>query len=102
LFVIAIIGKVAAGWAVPWIRFNRRGVGVGMIPRGEVGLIFANIGLTAGVLTRELFSAVLIMVMGTTFIAPPLLKWAFGRGGITDPSSTEMGPLPVKEPEQLP
>jgi Kef-type K+ transport system membrane component KefB len=100
LFLIAILGKVAAGWAVPWIRFNRSGVGIGMIPRGEVGLIFANIGLTAGVLTRELFSAVLIMVMGTTFIAPPLLKWAFGRRGITDPSSTETGPLPVAHPEE--
>ncbi len=99
LFLIAIVGKVAAGWAVPWIKFNRSGVGIGMIPRGEVGLIFANIGLTAGVLTRELFSAVLIMVMGTTFMAPPLLKWAFGRRGMTAPSDSQVSPLPPKHPE---
>jgi Kef-type K+ transport system membrane component KefB len=97
LFLIAIVGKVAAGWAVPWVKFNRAGVGFGMIPRGEVGLIFANIGLTAGGMTRDLFSAVLIMVMGTTFIAPPLLKWGFKRGGMTDPSDLQVGQLPEKE-----
>ncbi|MCZ6917940.1 MAG: cation:proton antiporter [Gemmatimonadetes bacterium] len=81
LFGIAVVGKLAAGWAVPWRRFNRLGVGIGMIPRGEVGLIFANIGLTTGVLGDELFSAVVLMVIGTTFVAPPLLKWSFGRWG---------------------
>ncbi len=94
LFIIAILGKVAAGWAVPWIPFNRAGVGIGMIPRGEVGLIFANVGLMAGVVTRELFSAIIIMVMGTTFIAPPLLKWGFGRWGVTHPSEARAGPVP--------
>jgi Kef-type K+ transport system membrane component KefB len=100
LFLIAIVGKIAAGWAVPWQPFNRLAVGVGMIPRGEVGLIFANMGLMAGVLTRELFSAILIMVMGTTFMAPPLLKLAFGRGGMTHPSDRRSEPFmaAVKEP----
>jgi Kef-type K+ transport system membrane component KefB len=92
LFVIAVIGKIAAGWAAPWLKFNRPGVGIGMIPRGEVGLIFANMGLMAGVVNTELFSAVVIMLMGTTFIAPPLLKWSFGRWGVTD--STGLHALP--------
>jgi Kef-type K+ transport system membrane component KefB len=83
LFVIAVLGKLASGWAVPWRRFNRWAVGVGMAPRGEVGLIFARIGLTAGVLSQQLFSAILLMVIGTTFVAPPLLKWAFARFGST-------------------
>jgi Kef-type K+ transport system membrane component KefB len=83
LFFIAIVGKVAAGWAVPWRRFNRVAVGVGMIPRGEVGLIFANMGLVMGVLSTELFGSIIIMVIGTTFVAPPFLKVAFGRGGVT-------------------
>lgn len=84
LFVIAVIGKVAAGWAVPWRPFNRVAVGLGMMPRGEVGLIFAQIGLSTGVLSTRLFSAVLIMVIGTTFIAPFTLKWSFTRWGTTE------------------
>jgi Kef-type K+ transport system membrane component KefB len=81
LLLLAVIGKLAAGWAPFWIRCNRWAVGIGMVPRGEVGLIFANIGLAAGVLSQSLFSAVLLMVMVTTFIAPPLIKTAFERGG---------------------
>src|SRR2546427_2288479 len=83
LLAIAVLGKLAAGWGVPWRRFNRWAVGIGMAPRGEVGLIFANVGLSAGVLSSELFSALLVMVIGTTLVAPPLLTWAFGRWGAT-------------------
>jgi Kef-type K+ transport system membrane component KefB len=80
LFAIAVIGKVASGWAVPWRRFNRRAVGIGMAPRGEVGLIFAQIGLGAGILSNRLFSAILFVVVATTLVTPPLLKWAL-KGG---------------------
>ena len=48
-----------------------------MIPRGEVGLIFAQMGLTTGVFDAGLFSAVTLMVMVTTFVAPPLLQRLF-------------------------
>jgi Kef-type K+ transport system membrane component KefB len=48
-------------------------IGIGMIPRGEVGLIFASMGLATGVLSNSDYSAVTVMVMLTTFIAPPLL-----------------------------
>jgi Kef-type K+ transport system membrane component KefB len=78
LILLAIVGKVAAGWAVPWVRFRRLVVGVGMVPRGEVGLIFADIGRRAGVLNEAVFGAVLLMVMVTTFVAPPALKLLFG------------------------
>jgi Kef-type K+ transport system membrane component KefB len=74
---LAIIGKVAAGWAAPWERYRRLVVGVGMVPRGEVGLIFANIGLRTGVISDAVFSALLLMVMITTFVAPPALKMLF-------------------------
>jgi len=77
LTVLAILGKVAAGFSVPWVRFRRLAVGVGMVPRGEVGLIFADIGRRSGLLTDDVFSVVLLMVMGTTFVAPPLLKLLF-------------------------
>ncbi len=92
LLGIAIIGKLVSGWSVPWRRFNRGAVGLGMMPRGEVGLIFANIGLATGVLSDELFSAILIMVIGTTFMAPPLLKWSFNRWGMTDPTEDRVAP----------
>jgi Kef-type K+ transport system membrane component KefB len=81
LVVIAIVGKLVAGWAAPWVPMRRLVVGVGMVPRGEVGLIFADIGLRTGILTESVFGAVLLMVMVTTFVAPPGLKALFGSTG---------------------
>ncbi|MGH7508534.1 MAG: cation:proton antiporter [Gemmatimonadales bacterium] len=78
LTILAIAGKMAAGWAAPWVKFRRLVVGVGMVPRGEVGLIFADIGRRAGVFNEAVFGAVLLMVMATTFVAPPALKSLFG------------------------
>ena len=77
LTLLAILGKLAAGWAAPWLKFRRLVVGVGMVPRGEVGLIFADIGRRAGVLNEAVFGAILLMVMATTFVAPPGLKFLF-------------------------
>ena len=81
LLVIAVAGKVISGFAVGWgrARLDHLAIGIGMIPRGEVGLIFAHLGLTRGILSSELYSAVLIMVIFTTFLAPPLLRPAFDR-----------------------
>jgi Kef-type K+ transport system membrane component KefB len=79
LTVLAIIGKIAAGWAAPWVKFRRLVVGVGMVPRGEVGLIFADIGRRSGILNEAVFGAILLMIMATTFVAPPGLKLLFGR-----------------------
>jgi Kef-type K+ transport system membrane component KefB len=78
LTLLAIIGKLGAGWAAPWVPFRRLVVGVGMVPRGEVGLIFADIGRRAGILNEAVFGAILLMVMATTFVAPPGLKLLFG------------------------
>ncbi len=74
LTLIGIFGKMAAGWAAPWQPMRRLVVGVGMVPRGEVGLIFADIGRRSGILNDEVFGAVLLMIMATTFVAPPALK----------------------------
>ncbi len=79
LSVLAIAGKVVAGWAAPWERYRRLVVGVGMEPRGEVGLIFANLGLRGGVINDAVFSALLFVVMISTFVAPPALKALFSR-----------------------
>jgi len=51
---------------------------VGMIPRGEVGLVFAGIGTSSGILSEALNAAIVSMVIVTTFVAPPLLRLAFG------------------------
>ena len=64
-----------------WQKDLRRTViGVGMIPRGEVGLIFAQIGLSTKLLSGGLYSAVALMVMLTTFITPPLLRRLLVQG----------------------
>jgi Kef-type K+ transport system membrane component KefB len=74
LTAVAVLGKLLAGYAAFGRPMNRLVIGVGMIPRGEVGLIFAQLGLTAGLLTGGLYSSVALMVMVTTFLAPPVLR----------------------------
>jgi Kef-type K+ transport system membrane component KefB len=82
LLVVAIAGKVAAGWSY-WSKekTNRLVVGLGMMPRGEVGLIFLGLGSQAGILTPALEAAILLMVIGTTFLAPILLRLVLSRQG---------------------
>ena len=78
LIVVAIIGKVITGWSIfGKEKINRLAIGIGMIPRGEVGLVFAGIGAASGVLDKPLQAAIIIMVILTTFVAPPLLRFAF-------------------------
>ena len=75
LLLVAIAGKVAAGWSYLSAEpSNRLVVGLGMMPRGEVGLIFLGLGSQAGILTPALEAAILLMVIGTTFLAPILLR----------------------------
>nr|WP_081692356.1 cation:proton antiporter [Planktothrix agardhii] len=78
LIVVAIVGKIAAGWGVFGLdNPNRLGIGVGMIPRGEVGLVFAAVGSASGALSPALDVAIILMVIITTFLAPPLLRIVF-------------------------
>jgi Kef-type K+ transport system membrane component KefB len=75
LLAVAIAGKVAAGWSyLSSEPTNRLVVGLGMMPRGEVGLIFLGLGSQAGILSPALEAAILLMVIGTTFLAPILLR----------------------------
>jgi Kef-type K+ transport system membrane component KefB len=75
LLVAAIVGKLACGLGVRQ-KANRMAIGLGMMPRGEVGLIFAAIGKSLGVINDALFSAVVLTVIVTTVLSPPLLKLA--------------------------
>jgi Kef-type K+ transport system membrane component KefB len=79
-----VVGKLACGLGANR-HTNRLAVGLGMMPRGEVGLIFAAIGKSLGVITDALFSAVVLMVIVTTLLAPPLLKLALERSGSQTP-----------------
>jgi Kef-type K+ transport system membrane component KefB len=74
LLAIGIVGKFLAGYAALGRGLRRSVIGVGMIPRGEVGLIFAQIGLSTRLLDSGLYTSVALMVIGTTFIAPLLLR----------------------------
>ena len=79
LLAVAIVGKVAAGWSYLSKEPTRRlVVGLGMMPRGEVGLIFLGLGSQARILTPSLEAAILLMVIGTTFLAPILLRLVIG------------------------
>jgi Kef-type K+ transport system membrane component KefB len=73
--IAAIVGKQVCGLGVLEKGLDRVGVGIGMIPRGEVGLIFASIGRGLGVVDDTLYAACVIMVIVTTFIAPIALQW---------------------------
>ncbi len=84
LTVVAIVGKQICSLGVLGGAADRLTVGLGMIPRGEVGLIFANIGLGLSVggtpvVNQHQFSAIVVMVIVTTMVTPPLLKWSLAR-----------------------
>ena len=77
LLAAALAGKLLCGLAAGGrrARTDRLAIGIGMVPRGEVGLVFAGIGLTTGAATGEIYAAIVAVVILTTFVAPPLLRW---------------------------
>jgi len=83
LIVCGIIGKVLAGYVPWWFRGRKLLVGAAMIPRGEVGLIFAQMGLNTGAIDNGLFGALMLMVLVTTLVTPPALN-RIGRRATTD------------------
>ena len=91
---LAIVGKlVGAGVPALFAGFNRRGawrIGLGMLPRGEVALIMAGIGLSSGILGADLYGVVIIMAVITTALAPPLLSLSF-RTEVRSAPSLEPG-----------
>jgi Kef-type K+ transport system membrane component KefB len=92
LTAVAMLGKQACALAVVTRGADRLTVGLGMIPRGEVGLIFAGMGLKLTMEGRPVlgpgeFAAVVAMVMLTTVLTPPLLKWRLGREAAAIPDA---------------
>lgn len=78
LLAVAAVGKLASALPLKSGQYNRLAIGSGMMPRGEVGLVFAHAGSAAGVLSPELFAAITVAVVGTTVIGPLCLR-AFWR-----------------------
>ena len=84
LTVAAIVGKQACALGALGRGLDRLSIGIGMIPRGEVGLIFASIGMTLTlhgerIIDIGVYSAVVIMVIVTTMVTPPALAWSLAR-----------------------
>ncbi len=78
LTVVAIISKVVAGYAAgPGA--DKLSIGFGMMPRGEVGLIFASIGKSIGVVNESVYSALVVVIIVSTMLAPPAMKWSMAR-----------------------
>ncbi len=83
--VAAVLGKQICSLGVLEKGLNKLAIGLGMIPRGEVGLIFANVGLALvapngdSVISPDTYSAIIVMVILTTMITPPLLKWSLNK-----------------------
>jgi len=78
LVLVAIIGKLFSAFLLKgesW--YMRLIIGTAMIPRGEVGLIFANIGLTAGVLENDVYASIILVITMTTLVAPFALRWLY-------------------------
>jgi Kef-type K+ transport system membrane component KefB len=92
LFAVAVAGKVVAAIGAAGSPGDKRLIGLGMIPRGEVGLIFATIGLREAILDKDQYAALLLVVLSTTLLAPPLLRWRLqqlraGRAARRHPSA---------------
>lgn len=85
LIACGILGKVAAGYVPGWFDGDHTLVGIGMVPRGEVGLIFAQMGLAAGAITSGQYGALMLMVLATTFVTPPALAWWIRRQRLRAP-----------------
>ena len=92
LIVCGMVGKILAGYVPWWFRGRKLLVGVAMVPRGEVGLIFAQMGLATGAIDHGLFGAIMLMVLATTLVTPPLLgrvAWAQTDEMIAAPGSED-------------
>lgn len=79
LLALAILGKLASGLGVVLSGTGRLAVGIGMVPRGEVGLIFASIGLSNGIVGSDLYGVLVIIVFVTTLITPAWLRRSLAR-----------------------
>ncbi len=77
LLLVAVLGKLAAGWFIREPGRIRYIIGLAMVPRGEVGLVFAQLGLTSGTFSDEIYAGIVLVIALTTLLPPFLLKAAY-------------------------
>ena len=80
-FVVAVLSKFAGAMLIKTSGFQRVAIGMAMVPRGEVGLIFAELGRSTGIFGVEVYAGMVIVIAFTTLLAPFALKWFYGRYG---------------------
>ena len=80
-FVIAVLGKFAGALLIKESWKMRIIVGLAMVPRGEVGLIFAELGRVSGIFNNEIYAGMIIVIALTTLLPPLIMKWTYGRYG---------------------
>lgn len=85
LTTIAIAGKLAGAWLIRESRYTRWAIGMAMVPRGEVGLIFAELGRVSGIFNNEFYAGMVIVIALTTLLPPFAMKWFYGRFGLRMP-----------------
>ena len=94
MILVAVLGKVLGsglgGWLGGLKRHESLQLGIGMMSRGEVGLIVASVGIASGAIPQDTFSAVVGVVIVTTLLTPPLLRWSF-RNAKARPSQARPG-----------
>lgn len=79
LFVLAVAGKLLSGFLVRERRPTQFAIGLAMVPRGEVGLIFAELGRASGIFSNEVYAAMVIVIALTTLLPPFVMKWFYRR-----------------------
>ncbi len=103
LVVVAALGKLLAAFALRRrAGLNRWAIGSGMMPRGEVGFVFAGVGLSSGVFGEGLFSILLIVLVATTVLGPLLLRMTWRPGEGTPPHGTPAASPPAHVAEHPP
>lgn len=79
LFVLAVAGKLLAAFLISENNYTRIAIGLAMIPRGEVGLIFAELGRASGIFKNEIYATMVIVIALTTLLPPFVMKWYYAR-----------------------
>ncbi len=89
LLLAAVIGKLIGAFFIKETWYVRWAIGLAMTPRGEVGLIFAELGRVSGIFNNEIYAGMVIVIALTTLLPPFIMKWFYGRYTNRLPATTQ-------------